>query len=364
MDTILIVDEGGMDRQVAVDILSTGMRGVELLTAASACKALDMICEKQVDLLIVDTPYPLLPMEELVQEARRLSPNMSVLVVSALRDAQVSPVVQRVGADGYLLKPYRPAQLLAEGMRLLQSTAFAAVRNEQDTLDEYTALLGGAIREYDYKKCVNLSKEYLDFLYDTLDNMVAIRTRTVEFAEKLIQLDEEISKESSWRLSGCLARFRLRHDLQGTKYYSLCIFEEMLDIIFEGLDQEVLYSENTLQRVLNFIDRNTKKGVTLDEAAEYVSMSSCYFSKFFKKEAGVNFIDYITGRKIDYAKEMLRDTDMPVINIAYELSYNETGYFSKAFKKKVGITPTEYREQVHGPARAPIALGRALAAGG
>lgn len=41
---------------------------------------------------------------------------------------------------------------------------------------------------------------------------------------------------------------------------------------------------------------------------------------------------------------MLLDTDMPVINIAYELSYSETNYFSKAFKKKVGVTPTEYRE--------------------
>lgn len=40
---------------------------------------------------------------------------------------------------------------------------------------------------------------------------------------------------------------------------------------------------------------------------------------------------------------MLDETEMPVINIAYELSYNETNYFSKAFKKKVGVTPSEYR---------------------
>ena len=159
-------------------------------------------------------------------------------------------------------------------------------------------------------------------------------------------MDERINKESSWRLSGCLARFRSRGDLQGTRYFGLSILEEMLDIIFEELGQSGLYTENTLQRVLNFIDRNIKRGVTLDEAADHVNMSACYFSKYFKKETGVNFISYVTGRKIDYAKEMLLYTDMPVINIAYELSYNETGYFSKAFKKKVGITPTEFREKV------------------
>ena len=53
----------------------------------------------------------------------------------------------------------------------------------------------------------------------------------------------------------------------------------------------------------------------------------------------------MTDRKIEFAKDMLRSTDMPVINIAYELSYNETNYFSKAFKKKVGMTPVEYRER-------------------
>ena len=40
----------------------------------------------------------------------------------------------------------------------------------------------------------------------------------------------------------------------------------------------------------------------------------------------------------------LLDTDLPVINISYELSYGETNYFSKAFKRKVGVTPTEFRE--------------------
>ena len=45
-----------------------------------------------------------------------------------------------------------------------------------------------------------------------------------------------------------------------------------------------------------------------------------------------------TDRRIEIAKDMLQNTDMPVINIACELSYNETNYFSKVFKKKVGLS--------------------------
>ena len=76
-----------------------------------------------------------------------------------------------------------------------------------------------------------------------------------------------------------------------------------------------------------------------------MGMSASYFSKFFKKYVGVNFITYVTDRKIEAAKDMLVNTDRPVVNIAYDLSYSETNYFSKTFKKKVGVTPTEYREQ-------------------
>ena len=47
----------------------------------------------------------------------------------------------------------------------------------------------------------------------------------------------------------------------------------------------------------------------------------------------------------ELTEQMLLDTDMPVINISYELSYGETNYFSKAFKRKVGVTPTEFRER-------------------
>ena len=60
---------------------------------------------------------------------------------------------------------------------------------------------------------------------------------------------------------------------------------------------------------------------------------------------GTNFIVYVTDRRIEIAKDMLQNTDMPVINIACELSYNETNYFSKVFKKKVGLSPTEYRQR-------------------
>ena len=151
------------------------------------------------------------------------------------------------------------------------------------------------------------------------------------------------------RLNASLERFRLRFDLQSSAFEVAGVAEEMLNVIFAELENRQLYSGDDLKKVLNYIDRNIKRGVTLDMAAAYVGMSASYFSKFFKKYVGVNFITYVTDRKIEAAKDMLVNTDRPVVNIAYDLSYSETNYFSKTFKKKVGVTPTEYREQhLHG----------------
>jgi AraC-like DNA-binding protein len=207
------------------------------------------------------------------------------------------------------------------------------------------AAIGSSIHECQYKKSLETAKEYIDFLFRSNENINIIRGRTVEFITGLTALGEGHSPEAQQRLNAGLERFRLRFDLQSSAFEVAGVADEMLNVIFTELESRQLYSGDDLKKVLNYIDRNIKRGVTLDMAAAYVGMSASYFSKFFKKYMGVNFITYVTDRKIEAAKDMLVNTDRPVVNIAYDLSYSETNYFSKTFKKKVGVTPTEYRER-------------------
>lgn len=58
----------------------------------------------------------------------------------------------------------------------------------------------------------------------------------------------------------------------------------MLDTIFDAIEKSGLYEVDSEQKILNYIDRNIRRGVSLDEAAEYANMSSCYFSKLFKRD--------------------------------------------------------------------------------
>ena len=94
-----------------------------------------------------------------------------------------------------------------------------------------------------------------------------------------------------------------------------------------------------------FIDRNFQRDLTLEEVSREVHVSPYYFSKLFKEQTGENFINYLTLRRIETAKQLLLDGKLNVKNICTEIGYNDPNYFSRLFKRFEGITPTEYRDQ-------------------
>lgn len=344
MNRMLVLNGNNLERKITGEILSSGLQKVEMLLAGTAGEALALLRDGSVDLFVANVPLFDLAHCDMVAEAKRLAPETPILITSVGERKEVASHVWRLGVQDFLLKPYRPAWLLAAANALIRGASDTAGGREERQREHYLARVAEHMKSFQYKKCIDVAREYLDLLYESVDNVSIIRVNTVAFAEGLAKLGEPFGTAAQWKLSGSFEHFRSRFDLQGRKYDTYVVYEKMLDMIFEIMEENRHYSIGDEQKILNFIDRNIKSGIGLDEAAEYVNMSSCYFSKFFKKMTGENFITYVTDCKIESAKKMLLDTDMPVINIAYELSYSETNYFSKAFKKKVGVTPTEYRE--------------------
>ena len=113
----------------------------------------------------------------------------------------------------------------------------------------------------------------------------------------------------------------------------------------EVYDKELNNLNDYTQEAIQYVEKNIKKNITLEEVAKNINITPHYLSKIFKKEVGINFVTYVTDRKIDLAKEMLADKNIPIVNISISLAFNQPNYFSKVFKKKVGVTPSEYREQ-------------------
>ncbi|MCX7922959.1 MAG: response regulator [Clostridia bacterium] len=96
----------------------------------------------------------------------------------------------------------------------------------------------------------------------------------------------------------------------------------------------------------DYIDKNFTKDITLEDIAREVNISPHYFSRLFKEETGVNFIDYLTLTRMHRAKCFLEDEAFSIKEICYKVGYGDPNYFSRAFKRVVGFSPTEYRENI------------------
>jgi two-component system response regulator YesN len=104
-------------------------------------------------------------------------------------------------------------------------------------------------------------------------------------------------------------------------------------------------SSNTVVDIAKeYIKNNYSKPLSLDEVSYYVNISPYYFSKIFKEGTGENFIEYLTGIRIEKAKELLSNSDYSMKEICVMVGYSDPNYFSRSFKKNVGVTPTEYKE--------------------
>ena len=103
---------------------------------------------------------------------------------------------------------------------------------------------------------------------------------------------------------------------------------------------------SAMRKVLDYIDQNCyKETISLNEAADAVNMSANYLSAIFSQNMQKTFVEYITCKRVERAKKLLRETDKSSGEIAQEVGYKDPHYFSYVFKKKSGCSPREYRSK-------------------
>lgn len=83
--------------------------------------------------------------------------------------------------------------------------------------------------------------------------------------------------------------------------------------------------------------------LSLETVAERFNRNPAYISKVFKKGTGFNFSDYITQKRMEKSKALLRDMSLKVYEIAEMTGYADVSNFIKVFRKKCGMSPNEYR---------------------
>lgn len=101
-----------------------------------------------------------------------------------------------------------------------------------------------------------------------------------------------------------------------------------------------------IQKVCDYVDAHLQEDISLEQMAEYINVSSFYLSKLFKEEKGITFINFISDKRLEKARQLLEDTELSIKEITAEVGYNDQNYFSRIFKNKYGVSPKEYRKVI------------------
>ncbi|HIX62869.1 MAG TPA: AraC family transcriptional regulator, partial [Candidatus Mediterraneibacter colneyensis] len=100
-----------------------------------------------------------------------------------------------------------------------------------------------------------------------------------------------------------------------------------------------------IREVLEYIYENKKFNLSLSEASDIVHINPQYFSSLFKKNLGINYVQYMSLLRINYAKDLLVNSDMKIYEIGLKIGLENEAYFSRFFKKYTGESPVEYRAE-------------------
>ena len=174
------------------------------------------------------------------------------------------------------------------------------------------------------------SKPFCQFL------MLSVRFTATAFIEAL-----ELPRMDFLNSLDCLDMVGQNVTAAGLKGY----ISEILLRVIEFRDRASSGQLHTLLRqAVSYLDQHyADEALSLNQVAREVNISANYLSALFSQEMGATFTEYVTGRRMERAKELLRATDKRSGEVAAAVGYRDPHYFSFLFKKTQGCTPRDYR---------------------
>ncbi len=101
--------------------------------------------------------------------------------------------------------------------------------------------------------------------------------------------------------------------------------------------------DSRVKKALKFINENLNKNLTLKILTEHCCLGYSRFCELFKKETGMTFKNYLKYKRMEKAKELLKDDSLNIKQVSYRVGYKFIQNFCKHFKEIEGLTPSEYR---------------------
>ncbi len=205
------------------------------------------------------------------------------------------------------------------------------------------AVLTGVMQDAGAQEVSSFVDEYINSLGDATGFkpfcqylMLSVRFTATEFVKGL-----GISQKDFLSALSCL-------DMVGQNVTRDDLNRYLSDILLRAIELRDKAAgrqyRSLLKQAVCYIDANFQnEDISLNRVAKEVNISANYLSAVFSQEMGTTFVEYLTAKRMEKARELLHDSELRSGEIALAVGYKDPHYFSFLFKKTQGCTPREYR---------------------
>lgn len=390
MYNLIIVEDEKIVRTALEEYITENCRDFIVCGAFSNGKdALSYIQEHRADVVLTDIKMNKMDGLTLCCELHQNFPHCHAIIISGFSTFDYAKKALQYGVKNYLLKPIDFQELtncLQTIKKSLDAESAFVDMGEEDAALFFTELISGSIKSpkllNEYIARLNLpflsenssgyvlrlslsasdstatwryEKDRLPYVFTNVLRMRLENTYVNNFLSTgfysyyiVIFKDKELTISLEELEKNMLDLIHIDCSVSSVCHFTSLTYlstQKILENLSAASDDAKTDENAVIAKIKDYINRNYYKDISRQELADMFFFSTAYFSRFFKKETGLNFIDYLTTVRMEKAIELL-NSRTSIDEIARQVGYKSRNHFILNFRQYTSMSPTEYRKQI------------------
>lgn len=209
-----------------------------------------------------------------------------------------------------------------------------------ELMDNLVTRIYEHIEQNEFENLINSIKMFFTFLKN--NNRLSIIYVKYIFTNIMNRLYKKINNKNYKQMEEVMKLIAESNNMFLLKEYVISAITNMCST--EEIHQTA--KQKVMEQVIDIIQKEYDKDISLDYIAKQVYLSSNYLSCIFKQSMGESLVKYINRIRLEEAKRLLSQTNIKIIDVGKKVGFSNNSYFCTIFKNNCGISPSKYRVKV------------------
>ncbi len=371
MHTVMIVDDEGLSRMNIHLLLSRNLQDIRIVAEPeNGPDAIEAYRKYRPDLTIMDIRMSDMSGLETSRQILQDYPTANIIICSAYDNFSLLSQALDIGIKGYILKPVRKEELIQKVKRILDVEVSPVETLLGQKIIEM--LISGSITSSPLQEQISRLYGSINqglFLVCLLEKNPAAQFKTFSFSAKKQSVQAGYVFTGLIENLGCAYfspsdprpewKINVKNSIEESlgedvpiEYAEVTaencrnIYPGLVQLVTDPMESELQRQLPYLKSIDALVSDEELQTVSLETLAKKMGITPQYLSANFKDQANIPFVEYITDRRMEYARRLLITGDYSNNELAVRCGYGDQMYFIKLFKKKYGVPPKEYKRML------------------